>query len=491
MKATQRIFALALGAIVGCASPQVQPQIPLPSAFANTGDSTAGLRTEASTITWWDQLDDPVLIGLLERMRTENLDLQTAGARVAQARALANQARSLRFPQINVQGTGGYAHSTSAMFGDSDTLSASASVPVSYELDWLQMRGRDARAADFDGDAGELDAEAAAVSVASQIAESYFAIREAEMRAELLRQYVEANRTFLSLLELRYQEGLNSAIDILQQRQLVLGTNSQLTAAEAGLRMARQALAALLGPEALEAVDVQVSRLPTPPALPAAGVPEGLLQNRPDLRAAQQRVQAADLRVGTAVAARLPSFFLSGNLGYSYSRNEGQTFGPTDENMDGVPDGFGLVERTTTHDGLNWNAGIQMQWSLFDGGRGRAAVALREAQLREAVLTYANRTRSAIAEVETALAREGGTRQRLATTEEQTALARRTVESAQDRFREGLVEFLQVLTATTSMQQAELNLLALRRQLLSDRIQLYRALGGAWSAELAPIVSEN
>ena len=435
MKATQRILLVTFGAIAGCASPQVQPQIPLPSSFAHAGDSVDGLRPGASTTTWWEQLSDPVLIGLLDRMRTENLDLQTAGARVAQARALANQARSLRFPQISVQGTGGYAHSTSAMFGDSDTLSATASVPVSYELDWLQMRGRDARAADFDGDAGELDAEAAAVSLAAQIAESYFAIREAEIRVTLLRQYVESNRTFLALLELRYREGLNSAIDTLQQRQLVLGTESQLAAAEAGLRMARQGLATLLGPEALEAVEVPASRLPDPPALPAAGVPEALLQNRPDLRAAQQRVQAADLRVGTAVAARLPSFFLSGNLGYSYTRNDGQTFGPTDENMDGIPDGFGLVERTTTHDGVNWNAGIQMQWSVFDGGRGRATVALREAQLREAVLTYANRTRSAIAEVETALAREGGTRERLATTEEQTTLARRTVESAQDQSR--------------------------------------------------------
>ena len=490
---TPRYFAVTLVALCSaCAAPLLRPQIAMPAAYDNASASDRAAADGNVSEAWWDQLDDPALSALIDLMRTENLDLQTAGARVAQARALAAQARSLRYPQVLLQGGGSYAHTTSAVFGDSDTLGASASVPVSYEIDWLQARGRDARAADLDGDAGALDLEAATITLAAQVAESYFALREAQARAGLLEAYVASNQTFLELIELRYQEGLNSAVDVLQQRQLVLSTQSQLTTARAGIRMAEQALAALLGPEALAPLrEVAAGALPAPPAVPNAGVPEALLQNRPDLRAAHRRVRAADLRVGTAVAARLPSFFLSGTLGYSYSRTEGQTYGATDANMDGVPDGFGLVERTSTNDGFNWNAGVQLQWSLFDGGRGRATVNLREAQLREAVLAYASKTRGAIAEVETALAREVGTRERFSATEEQTELSRQTVRSARDRFREGLIEYLQVLSATTSMQQAELNLLSLRRQLLSDRIQLYRALGGAWSGDLAPSVTEN
>jgi len=482
-------IAMLLGS-VGCSTSTPRPPVTIPPNYQYA--SSAPSSAETNALPWWDALGDSTLVTLVRRTRHENLDLQAARARVNQAEALARQARSLQFPQVMASGSAAFAHSISGVLGDSDTLSLNASLPVSYEVDWFQRHGRNARAADDDANAARLEVEAAAVTMTAQVAEAYFGIRESEARREKLTEHLEINRTFLELMELRYQQGLTSAVDLLQQRQLVLGTETQLRTSETAVALSQQRLSALLGPSAVDTVATGATGvLPTPPPLPPVGIPERLLESRPDLRAARLRVRAADSRVGSALAARLPALFLSGTVSYVHSRTEGQTYGATDTDMDGIPDGFGPVEATTTTDGVTWNAGAQLQVPLFDGGRGRANQQLYEALLEEAVHSYGQSTRTAIAEVESALAQEAGTAATLHNLEAQVELARQTVESARARYREGLTEYLQVLTAVSALQQAELGLVSTRRRLLSDRVQLYRALGGAWTAELLPTTNES
>lgn len=484
------LVAAMMLATTACGATLPRRAVTMPPAY--TESSTATPNADHDGLPWWESLGDSALVTLVHRTRHDNLDLQAARARVQQAEALARQARSLQFPQVSASGSAAFAHSISGAVGDSDTLSLNASLPVSYEVDWFQRHGRNARAAGDDADAARLEVEAAAVTMTAQVAEAYFGIREAEARAATLTEHLEINQTFLELMELRYQQGLTTAVDLLQQRQLVLGTATQLRTAETAIALSRQRLIMLLGASALDTVRAGATGvLPSPPPLPAVGVPERLLESRPDLRAARLRVRAADARVGSAFAARLPALYLSGTVSYVHSRTEGQSYGATDTGMDGIPDGFGLVAGTTTTDGVTWNAGAQLQVPLFDGGRGRANQRLYEAQLREAIHSYGQSTRAAITEVESALAQEAGTAATLQNLEAQVDLARETVQSARGRYREGLTEYLQVLSAVSALQQAELNLVSTRRRLLSDRVQLYRALGGAWTSELFPTTNES
>jgi outer membrane protein TolC len=220
------------------------------------------------------------------------------------------------------------------------------------------------------------------------------------------------------------------------------------------------------------------AELPKLPDLPDTGVPADLLEQRPDVRAAARRVQAADRRVGAAIAARLPTIRLGATPGWTWIKAE-------------IGGNFGGMGGEQTNTGFVWSVNATLNVPIFDGFQRTSQIHVRRAEVQEAIATYGQTLRQAMVEVENALAQERRQRERIGHLEKRVEVLGDTLEAARDRYRQGLSDFLPVLTALVNQQQAELDLLSGRRQVLSQRIQLHRALGGTWTRELdAPELEE-
>ena len=438
--------------------PVVDPPPPVELASAYTRASSA-----PPPERWWVAFGDPQLTELVGRALADNLRLEASWARVRQARALARQAAGGQWPQLTAS-LGAQRAQNRFDFGDMvirpKVTQLSASVAVSYEVDvWRKANSR-AKAAVLDQQASRDEYEAMAMSVAAEVAEAWFDLIAQREQRTLLAAQLETAETFVELVTLRFREGLGSASEVYQQRQQVANLRARMALVDALERVALHRLAVLLAvsPGSLELAGAIT--LPLVPELPGTGVPGDLLLRRPDLRAYQRRVEAADWRVAAAVADRLPSLTLTGSTG---------------------------VQSSTIGDLLQapiWSVAANLLGVLFDGGRRKAEVERSRAVVDELLAGYGDAVLVAIAEVESALWQE---RQQLLSIEqlaESVELGRNALRDARARYREGLTDFLPVLTSLVAVHNAEQSLLDARRQALSYRLQLVRALGGTWTREL-------
>jgi NodT family efflux transporter outer membrane factor (OMF) lipoprotein len=447
-----------------------RPEPPVETAGPYAAGDEAPPRGRPADERWWLRFEDPGLAAAIERSVGGSLELRSGFARVRAAESLARQAHAAQWPQVSVQGTASHGQSSSGFLGTSRSTQLTASLPVSYEVDLFNRIGTEARAAELDAVAVREDVSALAMSVAARVAESWYDLVEVRLRRAVVEAQLATNEIYLELARLRFQQGLAASIDVYQQQQQVAVSRGQLPAIDSGEALLLRQLAVLVGERSGAPTEVAASlpaELPALPPPPPAGLPAELLEGRPDLRAARRRVEAADRRVGAAIASRLPTLVLNGSVGYSWSR--------TDADGD-------MFDNTSS--GFAWNVAGTVSVPLFDGFRRRAETDVRRARVEEAVEAYGQAVLTAIVEVETALVQERNERARLTELGAQLEAARATLVAARDRYRQGLTDFLPVLNALQSLHQTELAHLEARRNVLSHRIQLHRALGGSWPAEL-------
>jgi NodT family efflux transporter outer membrane factor (OMF) lipoprotein len=490
-------LALGVGAS-GCMYQRLrdpQPASELPGAYSSTAAAGAGSPAgeggeagipvppaayEASELTapWWDQLGDPALDAIIRRALAVNLSLNATRARVRQAEALAEIARSSRFPQISFEARFNVGTQRSAFQGNTRAIQVSASLPVSYEVDLWARRSREAEASRLDVEAMRLDAQAAYITLVASTTEAWFDLRAVRAQRDLMVSQQANNQTYLELVELRFQQGLASAVDVHQQRVQVADADAQLALLAGTEEVLRQRLSILIGEPPSAPFPEAEATLPELPAPPDAQFPASLLMNRPDVRAAARRIEASDRRVSAAIAQRLPTIVLHFTPTYGWSTSE--IIEPGENAIPGVdPNRF-----TGAVSGFTYQAGAQLTVPLFDGFRGRAMVELERARVAESVETFHDVILHALVEVEAALVQERQERVRLLHLERRIELTAATLDAAQARYRQGLSDFLPVLSAIAMHQGAEAALLDARRQLISHRIQLHRALGGTWPEAL-------
>lgn len=441
------------------------PPVDLPGSFAGaevpTGAAVPG--------RWWTVFADPALDRLVARALGDNFDLRAAWARVAQVRALSGQLDT-RLPELSLGIDAARAVSANppdfaAVIGKTSTSNRyNAAVQAGYEVDVWRRMGSQRAAAAQDLLAVQDDTAAIAMTLAAEVTAAWLDLRAARAQGALLAEQLRLTLAQLELLETRLRAGLGAtALDIFQQRSLAAQLRAQTVQVASGEIAIRARLAALCGvtPGELAAeLDAAPASLPALPPVPAVGVPADLLVRRPDVRAARRRVEAADWRVASAVAERLPALRLSGSAGL-----QGYTVAQ-------------LIETPV------YSVLAALTAPLFDGGRRKARVAQERAVVAERLAGYAKALVGAATEVETALAGERHAVQLLAELEEQARLAAATVGAARDRYRDGQIDYLPVLAAIQTEQRLGLAVLEARRAHLALRLQLYRALGGTWTAAL-------
>ena len=443
-----------------------KPPVAAPAAFDT---KTAGIARQGDG-KWWVHFGDAELSRLVDQALTKNLDLKRAWARLEQVESFRRGSMAGLFPQVNGSLSAGRNKRAPMKFnfgGNEQTVeglqsnSFSASLPVSYELDvWGRVRAG-LFAAEQDVAAGRADVEAAAMTIAANVTERYLDVLEQRALAKLLERQIETNQAMLKLLELRFSSSEAALSDLYQQRQLIIGARAQLSMVRGRERIADRQLAVLTGQPPKAMVPSGRVALPKPISLPATGIPAELLTQRPDLRAAQRRLVAADYRVAQALASRFPTLGLTGSAGFS------------------------AVELSDFFSSVVWNFVGNITAPIWDGGRRAAEHDRSKAVVKEQVNAYGQTLLNALLEVESTLISERQQRKYIAHLNEQVSIAERTVQAAEQRFGQGITpSFIPTLTALRSLQQAEQTQLTAKRQLLSTRVQLYRALGGTWTIAL-------
>jgi len=435
--------------------------VPVPDLYASGGEAPPTDAAEVSTTRWWLAFGDPQLTALEERALGHNLGLAAAFARVEQARALADQAGAPLWPTLGIEASVGRQRQRFGSFPAQQYNSFALSAPVSYEIDLFDRYGGEAAAAGMDALSAHDDAEALAMTLSAEVAEAWYDLVHTRAQRALLERQLETNGIFLELAQLRFQQGLASALDVFQQQQQVVATRARLTLVDAQQTVVRNRLSALVAQPPGAVAGDGPEAMPELPELPALGVPADLVHRRPDVRAARRRVVAADYRVGAAIADRFPSIRLRGSVG------------------------FGATTIADLFQDLIWSVVGTIAQPILDGGRRGAEIDRRHAIVDERLDQYGQALLGAMVEVDNALVQERQQRLHITELEQQVAIAESTLREARNRYREGSSDFLPVLTSIVSLQSAELSLLTARRQLVSYRIQLCRALGGAWTGELS------
>ena len=456
-----------------------EPVAELPDAFAESAGAGGHSARE-----WWRGFEDPALNAVVDSVLASNFDLAEAVARVQQARAQAGIARAGLFPVVqasasatdqNTPANAGFGQQFRELTGTEGGGIAGFEFPdrlgittyslgaeFAYELDFWGRARNDARAAGLDYLATESDYAAARIGVLAETITTYFEIADLRARIALTAETADVLIEREELADTRYEGGLITSQELYQVRQELLNTQAVLPQLESQLVNAEGRLAVLMGGfrDKLDGV-LPASLAPVPSTGPvAAGVPADLLVQRPDVRAAALRLEAARHSIGARRAELLPSLSLSGTIGVQAAEADG---------LFNVDQWFrNLLGNLTA--------------PIFQGGRLRNNVALAEAGFRQAAAAYGRTVVTAVHEVEAALASldNEGRRHEYLTAQLEEADA--SVELQLERYSSGVAGYTDYLDALRSRLNVESTLAGSRRDLALARLAVHRALGGDWTA---------
>lgn len=463
------LIALALAvALAGCAvGPDYQrPQSDLP--VLNSG-------AQPVSAQWWQGFNDAVLNNLIEEAFAHNLDLVQAAARVAEYRALVGSARADQLPQLNLSASnarGGYStEGLSQVSPDNRTLSdRQVQANASWELDlWGRLaRGREAAAAELS--ASEAARDGVRLSLAASVANGYFDLRALDRQLDIARQTLESRRRTAALQLKRYQAGTISELEARQAEAEAADAAQRVPQLEQQVASTANALATLLGRTPRELVESPVARgtsvgaIGLPPTLPS-GLPSDLLERRPDVREAEQKLVAANARIGQAKAQWFPAITLTGSYG-----SESQA----------------LSDLLLTGSAATWSLAGSLAQPLFDGGRIAASVEAADARTQQATAAYRSTVQKAFRETLDALVAMRKTGEQLNARQQRVGALQQTVDLSGKRYEAGYSSYLDVLDAERSLFQAQLDEVSSQRDRLQAAVNLYLALGGGWQSGQPP-----
>jgi NodT family efflux transporter outer membrane factor (OMF) lipoprotein len=439
------------------------PATPIAPAFREQGPWTPAQPADAQARgTWWAMFSDPVLDDLEARAERANPGLAAAVAAYDQARALAAQARAGLIPEIDgnatVQRTRRSDNAPLRVGGVSQYTTDQVGASVAYEIDlWGRLRNLAAGAGDR-AQASAADLRSMRLSLQADLADDYLTLRGQDAQLRLLESTAVAYQRALQLTQILHDGGAAAGLDVARAETQLSTARAQITDLAAQRAMMEHAIAALIGESASNfALPPTAVALPQPKV--AVSAPSLLLQRRPDIAAAERRAAAANADVGVARAALFPALALDGSAGW-------QSGG-----------GINLIQAPNTY----WMLGPQLVGAIFDGGRRKAGVAASRAAFDQASANYRATVLNAFRDVEDQMALANRLAAEASDQTQAVTAARRSVELADIRYRQGVATYLDVVTAQTAALTAEQAAIQLTTRRLQASVNLIRALGGAWS----------
>jgi NodT family efflux transporter outer membrane factor (OMF) lipoprotein len=465
-----RKIAFLFAFLAGCAAgpDYVRPQIEAPAQFKEMqGWQQAEPRDALPRGSWWTMFGDRELDALMARVDLSNQTLRAAEARFRQSRALADQARAALFPALSANGSATRSKSPSLSNQPSFAVGAvnnyNVALNTSWELDvWGRVR-RSVEAGEAGWQASAAELEAARLSAYAALAQNYFALRVADATRQVLEDTVAAYERTLELTRNRYAAGVVARVDVVQAE--VQWKSAQAQFVDVGVERAQleHAIALLVG-EAPAAFSIE--RAPFAASMPAipVGLPSELLERRPDIATAERNVAAANARIGVAQAAFFPTVTLSGAAGFRSTDSA---------NLFTTPSRF-------------WSLGAALAQAVFDAGLREAQKAQAIAVYDEDAATYRQTVLTAFQEVEDNLAALRILEEEARLQDEVVQAARHALELTTNQYKAGIVSYLNVISAQTTLLTNERTAASLLGRRLTASVALVKASGGGWSAESLP-----
>ena len=447
-----------LAGCAGLAPPDGRlPEAPVPAAWSAQAPSvTAGLAQPATSLAqWWQRFNDPLLTRLVTQALQANTSVRSAQAALQQARAQVDVQAAGLLPSV-----GASASAQRSRASNSTGNNFQAGFDASWEPDVFGRLRSGLNASEADAQAAQASLADVQVSLAAEAAVNYIELRGLQQRLAIARSNLATQQETLQITRWRLQAGLTTSLVAEQARAAAEQTAAQIPALESGLAQSRHSLAVLTGqaPLALDAQLAETEAVPQPTQDLALAIPAETLRQRPDVRAAEQRIAAALARVSQADAARYPDFRISGNLGL-----RALTVGA-------LTNGSSIASALL--------ASVSMP--LMDGGAARAQVRVQEAALEQARVGYEASVLTALKDVEDALVALRGDRERLVRLQAAADAAGNAALLAQQRYSSGLIDFQSVLETQRTLLSTQDSVAATVASISADHVRLYKALGGGW-----------
>jgi outer membrane protein, multidrug efflux system len=459
------IICLAL--LTGCAvGPDYhQPNVSTPSSWASPL-ADGETNSPANLAAWWRNFNDTNLDSLMVTAVQSNLTLRISEAHVREARAERGVVAGGLWPSI-----GSSASYSRHRWGQNSFPPLPSSVPLDYnlyragfdatwELDIFGGTRRAVEAANAEIGAADYGQRDVLVSLLAEVARNYIGARSYQQRLAITRDNIRVQREILDLTSNRFQNGLNSDLDVQQATAVLTSTEAQVPSLETGFRQNVYALAVLLAQPPGALLDEMFTGKPIPIAPPRVpvGLPSDLLQRRPDVQHAERELAAATARIGVAKADYFPKFSLTG---------------------------FTALESISASDWFDydsraWSAGPTVQWEFFEAGRIRANVRVQTAHQEEALNAYQQTVLIALEDAENALTAYAKEQVRRQSLTQSVQANQQALDLSTQLYKSGLADFLHVLDSERSLYAAQDALVKSDQAVSENLVQLYKALGGGW-----------
>jgi NodT family efflux transporter outer membrane factor (OMF) lipoprotein len=459
-------IVLSLGFLSGCAttSTSFEPKLDfdnnLPDSWQNAKAATETLDSDALS-QWWLRFGDPQLEALIEDALQNNPDIRSALSAIRQARAERGLESAELWPELSASasGSGSQTHDIDAN-NSSSSDNYDASLDASWEVDLFGQQQLYVDAADADLAESVEDYHQAQVSLAAEVAADYLSLCSYQAQLEIVKKSLATRKSTQEIVQWQESAGEGDALDTQQSIASTEQVRAQIPDLEQSIQETRNSLAVLSGrtPAALEQALKQPTTFPSAPASIAIGIPADTLRQRPDIRAIENTIVAAQARLTAEELSRLPSLNLNGSIG---------------------------LEALSTGDLLDpqyiiASLAASLSAPIWDADRISRNIEVKAEQLQQAYLDYEAGVLNALGEVEDALSSIDKRNQQLASLQNATNAAQRAAELAQLQYEAGEVDLLTVLDAQRTELSLEQSRTTTQAEALSAYVQLYKALGGGW-----------
>jgi NodT family efflux transporter outer membrane factor (OMF) lipoprotein len=478
-------FALAaaalLSALSGCTvgpdyhgAPPVAKDALSSTAFVRT--PAAGTMAMPAPNQWWLAFNDPQLNDLIAAALAHSPDVHIAQARLRESRSQLQTQRANALPKISGDAaalrmrepdlsalSGSSSGGSAASSGGGPLQLYTAGFDASWEIDLFGGTRRAIEAASADAQAVDADLADTQVSLAAEVAQTYIELRDQQTRLELAQRQAETEQKMLTLTQQRLEHGTAADLDVERLSTQVENTRATLIPLDAQLTDSLDRLAVLTGraPGTLDAQLAETRPLPALPQTVAIGNPSAMLQQRPDIRAAERRLASSNAQIGEHIADYFPKVTLLGDIGFSAS------------------DPGHLVRKSN----FSWIGAPYLQWNVFDFGRTMGSVHAAEASRDEAEARYTKAVLGALQDANSSLSRYGHQREHVVTLQKVEASATHSATLMRQRYSAGVATLIDLLDTQRTEFTAQQNVVAGQAELLKDFVSLQKSLGMGWQAQ--------
>jgi NodT family efflux transporter outer membrane factor (OMF) lipoprotein len=446
-----------------------KPAVPTAPAFSEpppAGWKTAQPGDAELKGKWWELFGDTQLNALEEQVAPANQSLKIAEANFRQARAQIRIQRSALFPTAGAAPE--ITHNRTSTNNPTGVQGRhyglfTLPVDVSWDIDfWGRIRHTIANATE-QYQASAADLENVKLQLQTELAADYFEARSLDAQKRILDDTVVAYQRALDLTRNRFNGGVASRVEVAQAQTQLNQTEAQAMDVGAARAQFQHAIAVLIG-KTPEAFTLPATPLKGPPPVIPVGLPSELLERRPDIAVAERQVAAANEQIGIAQSAFFPDLLLTATGGFS----------------------AGSIVNWFTWPSRFWSVGPSLAETIFDAGRRRGQVESTQAAYDATVANYRQTSLVALQEVEDNLSSLRILEQESAKQHEATTAAEDSLQLSLNRYKGGLVTYLEVITAQSialTNEQTEVDLL---RRRMGASVQLIKALGGGWNVSQLP-----